>query len=147
MFKKSCSKKGEEIVKMNYDAIDAGASGLIEVAVDPAWKNLEVVNKERISEDEYFDYYCNSIASLDGYDLPVSEFTKGGLLTGTMENNVSLREKRNIAVEVPTWNKDNCIQCGKCVMACPHSTIRAFLLTEEEVAKQTYENGCRIFGL
>ena len=131
---KAYSKKGEAIVELNYKAIDRGADALVEVAVDPAWKNLEVVNKERISEDEYFDYYCNSIASLDGYDLPVSEFAKGGLLTGTMQNNVSLREKRNIAVEVPTWNKDNCIQCGKCVMACPHSTIRAFLLTEEELA-------------
>ena len=130
---KSYSKKGNAIVELNYKAIDAGATSFVEVPVDPAWANLVVENKGANVEDEYFDYYVATMASLNGNDLPVSTFMKNGLLDGTMRNDATYREKRNIAAEVPVWHKENCIQCGKCVFVCPHATIRAFLLDQNEV--------------
>ena len=131
--KKSYAKKGEEIVKLNYLAIDKGGEGILEVPVDPAWAKLEVVNVRRAEDDDYFDYFAKSISGLEGYDLPVSVFTKNDLMDGTMQNNASYREKRTIASEVPQWLKENCIQCTRCAFVCPHATIRPFLLTEEEI--------------
>lgn len=132
---KAYSKKGDAVVALNYKAIDRGADALEEVTVDSEWSKLIVNKRKDENEDEYFDYYCKAIASLDGNTIPVSEFTKGGLLTGTMKNNMSLKEKRNIATEVPAWSKEDCIQCGKCAFVCPHSTIRTFLLTDAELQK------------
>ncbi len=132
--KKAYSKKGQEIVELNYKAIDMGADAIKEVKVLPEWKSLEVVNNHAQVEDEYFDYYVDSIETLNGYDLPVSVFTKNGLLDGTMKNDITYKEKRNIAQEVPMWKKESCIQCGKCVFVCPHATIRAFMLDDKEVA-------------
>jgi Pyruvate:ferredoxin oxidoreductase and related 2-oxoacid:ferredoxin oxidoreductases, beta subunit len=90
------------------------------------------VKKPGISE--YFDDYATEINDLRGYDLPVSAFLKGDLLKGSMEANTTYNEKRNTATEVPHWHSENCIQCGNCVIVCPHATIRAFLPTEAEVA-------------
>jgi pyruvate-ferredoxin/flavodoxin oxidoreductase len=134
MAKKSYSKKGEEIVQLNYKAIDTGKSGLVEIAVKPEWADLKYDNGRVSTGDEYFDNHVMAINSLEGYDLPVSNFTKYGLLDGSIQNNVALREKRTIAAQVPSWNPDNCIQCGFCSYVCPHATIRTFLLTDEEVA-------------
>ncbi len=132
--KKSYSKKGDEIVQLNYKAIDSGKEGLKEIKVNPAWANLEFDNGRTLIGDEYFDNHVAVINSLEGYDLPVSSFTKYGILDGSMHNNVSFNEKRTIAVQVPTWLPDNCIQCGFCSYVCPHGTIRPFLLTDEEVS-------------
>jgi len=130
---KTYGKKGEEIVKLNYLAIDKGGK-VKRVPVKPEWKDLEVIKVERKSDNEYFDDYVEEINHLRGYDLPVSAFTKENLLNGSMQPNITYNEKRTIATEVPHWHKENCIQCGKCVIVCPHATIRAFLATEEEVA-------------
>ncbi|MDR0831366.1 MAG: pyruvate:ferredoxin (flavodoxin) oxidoreductase [Bacillales bacterium] len=146
---KTYSKKGDDVVKLNYTALDKGAEALIEVEVDPNWLNLEVHKENARVDDEYFDYYCSSIAALDGNEIPVSEFAKGGLLTGSMQNNLSLKEKRNTASEVPEWTKANCIQCGKCAFVCPHSTIRTFVLTAEELAvapKSVQDNVIPVLG-
>ena len=132
--KKSYAKKGDDIVKMNWDAIDAGAEGLEEVAVDPKWIELPYNKVYEQSGDDYMDNYVNVIGQLDGYDLPTSKFTEYELLTGTMRNDVTFNEKRSIADRVPVWNKDACIQCGQCAFVCPHATIRPFLLDEKEVA-------------
>lgn len=130
---KSYAKKGDEVVQMNYKAIDAGADGLREITIDPSWKDL-VVNKSQASDgDEYFDSYVDVIGSLDGYDLPVSKFTEFELLDGTMQNNITYKEKRAIADRVPVWIKENCIQCNQCAFVCPHATIRPFALSEEQV--------------
>ena len=128
--KKSYGHKGDEIVKCNYDAIDRGGE-YTQVQVDPSWSELKV-NDVRKNSDNYFDSFVSPIGTLDGYDLPVSTFTKFGLLDGTMQNNVTFKEKREIAEEVPHWIKENCIQCNKCVFVCPHATIRAFLLDGSE---------------
>ncbi|MCI5744812.1 MAG: pyruvate:ferredoxin (flavodoxin) oxidoreductase [Erysipelotrichaceae bacterium] len=131
--KKSYSKKGEEIVKMNYVAIEKGGQ-VKRVSVKPEWKNLVVNPVKKPGISEYFDEYATEINDLRGYDLPVSAFLKGDLLKGSMEANTTYFEKRNIATEVPHWHSENCIQCGNCVIVCPHATIRAFLPTDEEVA-------------
>ena len=141
--KKAYGHKGDDVVKCNYDAIDRG-SEFVEVKVDPSWANLEFKDISLKTGDNYFDEFVTPIGTLDGYDLPVSTFTKYGLLDGTMQNNVTFKEKREIAEEVPHWIKENCIQCNKCVFVCPHATIRAFLLdgseyeAAPEVVKQEY---------
>lgn len=131
--KKSYAKKGDDIVRMNWDAIDAGAEGLKEIAVDPKWAELDAVKTYAVTGDDYFDSYVNVIGSLDGYDLPVSKFMEYELLDGTMRNDITFKEKRSIADRVPMWHKEYCIQCNQCAFVCPHATIRPFLLTEEEV--------------
>lgn len=131
--KKSYSKKGEEIVQLNYKAIDCGKDGLVEIEVKPEWANLTYDSGRKLTGDEYFDKHVAPINHLEGYDLPVSAFTKYNLLDGSIRNNVAYEERRTIAVQVPTWEPDNCIQCGFCSYVCPHGTIRPFLLTEEEV--------------
>lgn len=131
--KKSYAKKGDEIVQMNYKAIDAGAEGLQEIVVKEEWKQLDAKRIYAKTGDEYFDSYVNVIGSLDGYDLPTSKFTEYELLDGTMRNDVTFMEKRSIADRVPVWHKENCIQCNQCAFVCPHATIRPFLLNEKEV--------------
>lgn len=132
MAKKTYSKKGDAIVQLNYKAIDAGKDAIEEVAVDTSWADLTVTTTRSTTGDEHFDEFVSVINSLDGYDLPVSAFMDK--LDGSMKSGVAIKEKRAIATEVPRWNKDNCIQCNNCVMVCPHATIRAFLLDEEEMA-------------
>ncbi|MCD7810176.1 MAG: pyruvate:ferredoxin (flavodoxin) oxidoreductase [Erysipelotrichaceae bacterium] len=132
MAKKSYSKKGDAIVEANYRAIDAGKDAIVEVTVNPAWSDLTVNETRKRTGDDHFDNFVSVINSLDGYDLPTSAFLDK--LDGSMKSGVALKEKRAIAVQVPRWNKDNCIQCNNCVMVCPHATIRAFLLDENEVA-------------
>ena len=131
--KKSYSKKGDDIVKMNYVAIEKGGK-VKRITVKPEWKDLVVNPVKKPGISEYFDDYATEINDLRGYDLPVSAFLKGDLLKGSMEANTTYNEKRNIATEVPHWHSENCIQCGNCVIVCPHATIRAFLPTDEEVA-------------
>lgn len=137
--KKSYGKKGEEVVQLNYTAIDSGKAGLVKVEINPEWSNLEVVSTRHAIGDEYFDEQVMAINSLEGYDLPVSAFTKNGLLDGSMRNNVAYDEKRTIATAVPQWHEENCIQCGFCAFVCPHATIRTFLLNDEEIENAPME--------
>ena len=131
---KSYAKKGEDIVKMNFKAIDAGAEGLREIKVKEEWKNLSPVRESHLIGDDYFDSYVNVIGNLDGDNLPVSKFKEFELLDGTMKNDITFKEKRSIADRVPHWNKQNCIQCNQCAFVCPHATIRPFLLNDDELA-------------
>ena len=130
---KSYAKKGDDVVQMNFLAIDKGAEGLHELKVDPEWINLPSKREFLKTGDEYFDTYFNVIGSLDGDTIPVSKFTEFELLDGTMKNDVSFKEKRSIADRVPLWHKEACIQCNTCAFVCPHGTIRPFLLTEDEI--------------
>ena len=133
--KKSYGKKGDAVVQANYDAIDAGKAGLVEVTVKPEWAELNASFSLPKTGDAYMDEHANQIGYLNGYDLPVSAFTKFDVLDGSMRNNVSYNEHRNIASFAPKWNPENCIQCGFCSFVCPHATIRQFALTDEEIAK------------
>lgn len=133
MAKKTYGKKGDAIVELNYKAIDAGKDAIVEVKVDPSWKDLTVTNHRERTGDEHFDSFVSIINTLDGYDLPVSAFMDK--LDGSMKSGVAIKEKRAIATEVPRWIKENCIQCNNCVMVCPHATVRAFLIDDEEMAE------------
>jgi pyruvate-ferredoxin/flavodoxin oxidoreductase len=132
---KAYAKKGQDIVDMNNKAIDQGTQGLRQVAVDAAWANLPVNAAVQLTGDDYWDSYVAIINNLDGYDLPVSKFREWELEDGTMRNNITYTEKRSIADRVPVWNKANCIQCTQCAFVCPHSTIRPFLLSDEDIQK------------
>ncbi len=131
MAKKTYGKKGDAVVELNYKAIDAGKDAIVEVKVDSSWADLTVNEARQRTGDDHFDNFVSVINSLDGYDLPVSAFMDK--LDGSMQSGVAIKEKRGIAIEVPKWNKENCIQCNNCVMVCPHATIRAFLLDEDEM--------------
>ena len=131
---KSYAKKGQEIVELNWKAIDAGTEGLREMKVDPSWEALEPKFERKLTGDEYFDTYVAVMANLGGDDIPVSKFTEFELLDGTMNPDITYREQRSIADRVPLWHKENCIQCNQCAFVCPHATIRPFLLNDEELA-------------
>ncbi len=137
--KKSYAKKGEEIVQLNWKAIDLGKEGLVEIPVKAEWAAYTDKLERKKTGDEYFDEHVAPINHLEGYDLPVSAFTKHNLLDGSIRNNVSYMERRTIATQVPSWKPENCIQCGICSMVCPHGTIRSFLLTDDEVANAPME--------
>ena len=139
--KKSYAKKGDEIVQLNYTAIDRGANDIIEIEVDPAWANLEVtpLNEPKESttcgycqpDTEFVKKIVRPVNAIKGYDLPVSAFL--GYEDGTFENGTSAFEKRGVAVDVPIWNVDKCIQCNQCSYVCPHAAIRPFLINEKEL--------------
>jgi len=130
------ARKGEDVVNNNCNAIDTGKSGLVEIEVKPEWKDLPYDASLIVKTgDEYFDDNLQRINALEGYDMPVSSFLKHGVLDGSIPENVSFREKRNIAADVPVWDATKCVACGQCAFACPHATIRPFLLNAEEYAK------------
>ena len=132
---KSYAKKGQDIVEMNWKAIDAGTEGLREVKVDQAWKQLEPKVEAKLIGDDYFDNYVSAIGNLGGDDLPVSKFMEYELLDGTMRNDITFNERRSIADRVPLWHPEACLQCNQCAFVCPHATIRPILMDEKE-----YEN-------
>lgn len=132
---KSYAKKGQDIVEMNWKAIDAGTEGLREVKVDSAWSKLSPLVERKLTGDDYFDSYVAIMGNLGGDDLPVSKFQEYELLDGTMRNDITFNEKRSIADRVPLWHKEACIQCNQCAFVCPHATIRPILLDEKEMEK------------
>ena len=132
---KSFGKKGEEIVRMNNMAVDRGGQSVEEVKVPEAWKKLEG-KLEHTVDDKAPDFVKNvavPINNLKGDDLPVSAFL--GREDGTFPAGTTAFEKRGIAVNVPEWIPENCIQCNQCAYVCPHACIRPFLLDEKEAAK------------
>lgn len=141
---KTYSKKGAEIVKMNFEAIDKGAGELVAIEVKPEWANLEAEVKAETKDacscggcdctplEKFVEKIANPINHLQGDSLPVSTFL--GYEDGTFENGTTAFEKRGVAVNVPEWRSENCIQCNQCSYVCPHAVIRPFLMTEEEKA-------------
>uniref|UniRef100_UPI004055B875 pyruvate:ferredoxin (flavodoxin) oxidoreductase n=1 Tax=Alistipes sp. TaxID=1872444 RepID=UPI004055B875 len=132
---KSYGKKGEDIVNMNYAAVDAGATAVEKVEVPAEWASL-VVEEAHASVDmsrpEFVRNIVDPINALKGDMLPVSAFN--GREDGTWDNGTAAWEKRGIAVNVPQWDVDKCIQCNQCAYVCPHAAIRPFLATEEQAA-------------
>lgn len=129
---KSYIKKGQHVVDMNYQAIEIGAKGLVQVEVDANWANLKPEAKQTVENlPEFVKRIANPVNEIKGYDLPVSAFL--GFEDGTMENGTAAYEKRSISPFVPEWNPDNCIQCNQCSFVCPHAVIRPFLATDEEL--------------
>jgi len=134
--RKTYARKGADVVQNNLDAIDQGRLGLVRVDIDKAWRTFDPsVPLYQKTGDSYFDDNVLEMNALEGYRMPVSKFMKHGILDGTLPGNITFREKRNIAPFVPKWDAEKCIECGKCAFACPHATIRTFLLNEAELTK------------
>jgi len=134
---KTFSMKGEKIVNMNYNAVDKGGD-VVEVKVPAEWANLK--GEDVADTKEYPDFVknvVNPINALKGDDLPVSTFVNRE--DGTFPQGTTAFEKRGIAVEVPEWIADNCIQCNQCAYVCPHGVIRPFLFDDEDIAKAPAE--------
>ena len=132
----SYSKKGDDIVKMNHDAIDAGAQQIVKVEVPESWKDAEYedIAVHHEGEGELIDYVNDILVPINafaGAKLPVSAFEK--YQNGEVPLGSAAFEKRGIAIDVPTWNPDTCIQCGQCSYVCPHACIRPVVLTKEEL--------------
>ncbi len=129
---KSYGKKGEKIVNMNYAAVDAGAEGFHKVDVPADWANAKDEAKDTGDRPKFITEIVDVMNAQKGDTLPVSAFK--GIEDGTFEHGTAAYEKRGIAINVPTWNPDTCIQCNQCAFVCPHACIRPFLLTDEEAA-------------
>ncbi|MEG1559939.1 MAG: pyruvate:ferredoxin (flavodoxin) oxidoreductase [Clostridia bacterium] len=128
--KKSYGKKGDEVVKKNYDAIDAGLENLVKIDYPDSWATTTTgAEPVPVTDDPYFLNFIKPILEQNGDALPVSALSTDGFVpTGTTKY-----EKRGIAVDVPEWIMENCIQCNQCSLVCPHACIRPVLVTENEM--------------
>ncbi|MGQ8337816.1 pyruvate:ferredoxin (flavodoxin) oxidoreductase [Sunxiuqinia sp. A32] len=130
---KSYGAKGEKIVNMNFAAVEAGGKNVVKVDVPSEWKTIKLEEEVAATDrPEYISEFVDIINAQKGNSLPVSKFV--GYEDGTFEQGTSAFEKRGIAVNVPEWQADNCIQCNQCAYVCPHAAIRPFLLDETEMA-------------
>jgi len=136
---KTYGRKGEDVVKKNWAAIDAGATGVVKIDVPESWKNCEdegldykVVSGARQDVVDFVNNIQTKVSAQEGNSLPVSAFKD--YVDGSTPSGSSAFEKRGIAVDVPVWNSDNCIQCNFCSYVCPHAVIRPVAMTEEEAA-------------
>ena len=136
--KSAYGKKGDAIVQMNYDAIDRGATDVVEVKVPESWKDAEdevlgkTVTKGRADVVDFVNNVQVAINMQEGKNLPVSKFVK--YADGTTPSGSAAYEKRGVAVDVPSWQSENCIQCNFCSYVCPHACIRPVALSEEDLA-------------
>ena len=131
---KTYGAKGENIVKMNQDAIDRGVDALIKVDTPDSWKNsVDIANVLSAQEPDFIKKVLRVVNRHEGDTIPVSAFV--GSEDGTFPPGTAKFEKRGIAINVPEWQKDNCIQCNQCSFVCPHAVVRPFLLTQEEAEK------------
>ncbi len=138
MAKKSYLKKGEAVVEMNYKAIDAGVDAIVKIDVPESWKSLDPARVEPEitgKRPELVKFVKNVVVPVDdmlGDTLPVSAFSD--YVDGTFPQGAAAYEKRGVAVNVPEWIPENCVQCNNCAYVCPHATIRPFAMDEKEVA-------------
>ena len=128
-------KKGQDVVDLNHKAIDLGATAFKKITVPAEWANA--VDEKKAAKEEgskklldMVDNIMEPVGRMDGDSLPVSVFMDH--VDGTFELGAAAFEKRGVSVTVPSWNPDTCVQCNQCSYVCPHATIRAFALTEEE---------------
>ena len=131
---KSYGKKGEDVVNMNYAAVDRGGE-YKQLAVDPAWANLADDEAKADAAPAFVKELVRPINAQAGDLLKVSDFVKHDTVDGSWQNGTAAFEKRGVEAFVPVWNPENCIQCNKCAFVCPHAAIRPFVLTNDELAK------------
>jgi len=130
---KTYGKKGDDIVKMNYAAIDRGAGGLVKIDIPNEWKYITIMrDRARGDVPEFIKKIADPMNRLEGDNIPVSAFND--MPDGTFPPGTTAYEKRGIAINVPEWQPDSCIQCNQCSYVCPHAVIRPFLLNEKEAA-------------
>ena len=138
MAKKSYLKKGEAVVELNYKAIDAGVDALVKIDVPESWKTVDTaeaplqVEGDRPELVKFVKEILDPVSKMNGDKLPVSAFMDH--VDGTFPQGAAAYEKRGVAVDVPEWIPENCIQCNRCAYVCPHATIRPFAMNEEEAA-------------
>ena len=137
--KATYGRKGEDVVMKNWAAIDAGAKGVHKVEVPASWADCEdegldykVVTEGRKDVVDFVNNIQTKVSAQEGDSLPVSAFTE--YVDGSTPSGSSAYEKRGIAVKVPVWNPDNCIQCNFCSYVCPHAVIRPVAMTADEAA-------------
>lgn len=130
---KSYGKKGEAIINMNYKAVDAGTTALVKINVPASWSSAKEDAAAAVEAPEFIKNVLIPINRQDGDSLPVSTFVD--IEDGTFPMGTAAYEKRGIAVNVPEWQIDKCIQCNQCAFVCPHAAIRPILVTEEEASK------------
>lgn len=130
---KSYGRKGQDVVDLNYAAVDRGGEYNI-LEVDPSWANLP--DDEKVNDDApaFVKEVCRPMNAQAGDLLKVSDFVNHGTTDGTWQTGTAAYEKRGVAAFVPVWNSENCIQCNKCSYVCPHAVIRPFVLDEQEKA-------------
>ena len=138
--KATYGRKGDKIVQMNYDAIDAGAKQVVEIQVPDSWKSCPdeglftpEVKDGRADVVAFVKNIQSKVNSQEGNNLPVSAFVD--YADGSTPSGSAEYEKRGIAVDIPVWKSENCVQCNRCAYVCPHAVIRPVALTEEELAK------------
>lgn len=129
----SYGKKGQNIVDMNNAAIDKGIDAIVAVEVPAGWAEAGDTAAEAVTGNEFVDKLLVPMNKLEGDKLPVSAFAD--YADGTFPSGTAAYEKRGIAIDVPEWQMDTCIQCNQCAFVCPHAAIRPVLMTEEEAAK------------
>ena len=126
---KTYGKKGRDVVEMNWKAVDAALEHLKEIKYPSNWTDLIPEKPEEKDEPEFVREVMRPMLAQQGDKLPVSKFTPGGIFpVGTTKY-----EKRGVAINVPEWQMEHCIQCNQCAMVCPHAAIRPVLITEEEL--------------
>jgi len=128
----SYGKKGEKVVNMNYMAVDRGIEALNKIEIPASWATAEDAPVVEKDVPAFVKNIQDPVNRQEGDKLPVSTFV--GMEDGTFPQGSSKYEKRGIAIDVPEWQPENCIQCNQCSYVCPHAAIRPFLLTEEETA-------------
>lgn len=129
---KAYGKKGENVVNTNYQAIDKGFESVVKINVPDSWKNAVDEPVLAVDEPDFIKNILRPMNAMDGDSLPVSAFNN--YEDGTFLNGTSAYEKRGIAVNVPEWIPENCIQCNICSLVCPHAVIRPILATKDELA-------------
>ena len=129
---KTYGKKGEKIVAMNCDAVDKALDAIVEINVPDSWKDAKDAEATKKDVPEFIKKIVEPVNAQQGNKLPVSTFA--GIEDGTFITGTSQFEKRTVAVSVPSWDDEKCIQCNQCSLVCPHAAIRPILLTEEEAA-------------
>ena len=127
----SYGKKGQAVIDMNQGAIDRGMEALVKIEVPSEWSELELVEAHDDSKPEFIEKILEPMNRQNGDSLPVSSFV--GIEDGTFPMGTTAYEKRGIAINVPKWDVDKCIQCNQCSFVCPHAVIRPTLLNEAEV--------------
>ena len=138
---KSYGRKGEDVVNKNYQAVDRG-NEYTELPVDPAWSNLVVEAPAADNAPEFVHNVVRPINAQNGDLLPVSAFK--GREDGTWDAGTAAYEKRGVGAFVPVWKAENCIQCNKCALVCPHAAIRPFVMDEAEAAASPFKESDKL---
>ena len=138
---KSYGRKGEDVVNKNYQAVDRG-NEYTELTVDPAWSNLTVEGPAADNAPEFVHNVVRPINAQNGDLLPVSAFK--GREDGTWDAGTAAYEKRGVGAFVPMWKAENCIQCNKCALVCPHAAIRPFVMDEAEAAASPFKESDKL---